>query len=122
MGAAYDQGVTDVVSDPASYGLIGSMEEAADIIRQNPEIYGLAPIVNTPERLAALPAGKYLLGAPVDITNMYEYFGNAKYIITYKDGVNYGWSRYQGIRDIMVDRGYTILTGVEAGMGFWLYQ
>ena len=122
MDAAFNNGTWAVINDPEAYGLFGAAQDAINAILQNPEEYNLTNIVNTPEALASMPRGKHLLGASVDITNMDEYFSSARYVITYRDGVNYGWSPYPSVRDAMVERGYTIITEIEAGMGFWLYK
>jgi serine protease len=122
MNQAFTSGTQDVVANPEMYGLFGTLEDAAAVILQDPTQYGLVEIVNTPEQLAALPRGKHLLGASVNITDLQEYFGSANYIISYKNGVNYGWSRSANIRNIMLDRGYIILEQVDAGMGYWLYK
>lgn len=97
-----------------------AIETTTQAIQGDPESYGLARLTTTPEEVAALPAGTYLVGASTDIANMNEFFADVRFVWSFQNGEFAGWSPDEALMTRIQNSGYAIIENIDAGQGFWV--
>lgn len=127
---AMESGRQEVLMAPQTFGLITSNESDAlvDAARQEgreqvlnaPHSFGLSTIVNDPSDIDQLTVGTHLLGSPVEILDLDQYFSSARIIWIYNQGSFRGWSPSQEIRTRITNSGYELIEAIEAGEGIWV--
>ncbi|MFK4753882.1 S8 family peptidase [Oceanobacter antarcticus] len=115
-----------LADNPNEFGMM-TLENAANqtqlaqqAILDAPQDWGLSVIATTPDDISTLSTGTFLVGASTDIEDLTAFFSDVRFVWVFEDGLFKGWSPDNTLRSQLENSGYTLISRIRSGQGFWV--